>query len=73
MVPYAKMPIFYASHARNAFSVAVPFYVFTFGCPTLLELRQQIQRSDAGDLSHVCGAKEKQRGKICFGQAHLAA
>ena len=24
MVPYAKMPIFYASNTRNAFSVAVP-------------------------------------------------
>jgi hypothetical protein len=44
-----------------------------FGFPTLLELPQQIQRSDGGDLSHVCGAKEKQRGKISFGRAHLVA
>ena len=29
------------------------------GFPTLLELPQQIQRSDGGDLSHVCGEKYK--------------
>ena len=39
-----------------------------FGFPALLELPQQLQRSDGGDLSHVCGAKEKERGKYVLGE-----
>ena len=44
-----------------------------FGFPALLELPQQIQRSDGGDLGLVGGAKEKERGPIRFGRAHLAS
>ena len=43
-----------------------------FGFPALLELPQQVQRSVGGDLSQVCGAKEKEWEKISFGWAHLA-